>query len=58
MPHHFTKSTVMATFRCPKCNRDTPHHVHDGRRGGCMVCIAKVQPEQKPPPARQEEMFR
>jgi hypothetical protein len=55
MPEHFSKATVQATFRCAKCNKDTPHHVADGRRAGCMVCMAKPQPPEKP--KKQERLF-
>jgi hypothetical protein len=54
MPEHFTKNTVEATFRCPKCNKDTPHQVFDGRRGGCLVCIN--QPRLIEEPAQPEQL--
>jgi hypothetical protein len=59
MPEHFTKSVMQAKFRCAKCNKDTMHYVHDGRRGGCMECIAKqeAKPKPPPPPAKQESLF-
>jgi hypothetical protein len=42
MPHHFTKSTVSAVFWCKKCARETEHRVLGGRRGPCVVCLAKL----------------
>lgn len=59
MPEHFTKSTVEASFWCNKCHQPTMHSVHDGRRGACLVCLAKLA-ESKPaslPAAKQESLF-
>lgn len=41
MPHHFTKSTVSASFWCSPCGKPTVHDVFEGRRGGCHECIAR-----------------
>lgn len=49
MPEHFTKAVVEATFWCNKCFKNTPHMVQDGRRGACLICLAKPLPP--PPPA-------
>jgi hypothetical protein len=62
MPHHFTKSTVSATFWCKTCGKDTVHYVFDGRRGGCKECIAKRDAEHDareavPAPAEQMGLF-
>lgn len=38
---HFPKNTVEATCWCDPCGRETRHSVHDGRRGACLVCLAK-----------------
>lgn len=59
MPEHFNKATVQATFWCAKCGKATPHHVADGRRAGCMVCMENQKPkgERSPKPV-QEEMFK
>jgi hypothetical protein len=59
MPHHFTKTTVSATFWCNKCGKDTHHRVDYGRRGPCMACMAKLEVKQPPKskPAEQSEMF-
>lgn len=62
MPHHFTKSTVSATFWCRPCGKPTVHYVFDGRRGGCQECIArreaeKAEREAKAPAAVQERLF-
>jgi len=64
MPHHFTKSTVQATFWCKPCGKPTVHRVDDGRRGACHECLAKREAEavqreaeKKPPAAVQERLF-
>lgn len=58
MPEHYTKSTVSATFLCRKCGKPTPHRIDDGRRGACLVCLAKLDAVQvKEPPARQIGLF-
>jgi hypothetical protein len=41
MPEHYTKNTVSASFYCPKCGRETEHRIDGGRRGPCLVCLAK-----------------
>jgi hypothetical protein len=63
MAHHFTKSTVEATFWCPKCHAATRHNVHCGRRGGCIPCLKKLDDEKaareaQPPAATQGELFK
>ena len=50
MPEHFTKNTVEASFWCNKCGKPTPHRVDSGRRGPCLICLARVEPNEKPPP--------
>lgn len=60
MPEHYSKATIQASFYCPKCNKETPHHVADGRRGGCMTCIDNQAPKAIVSPApmpTQQEMF-
>jgi hypothetical protein len=64
MPHHFTKSTVSATFWCKPCGKATVHYVFDGRRGGCQECIARYEreaadreAEARPQPAVQGKLF-
>lgn len=62
MPHHFTKSTVSATFWCKPCGKPTMHYVFDGRRGGCQVCMArqeaeKLEREAEPVTAEQMGLF-
>jgi len=62
MPHHFTKSTVSATFWCRPCGKPTEHLVQDGRCGACKVCLARLEAEaekrkEKPPAAVQLGMF-
>jgi hypothetical protein len=58
MSEHQNKACVAATYWCAKCHAATLHNVADGRKAGCQVCIAKLQPEQKPAPAQQESLFR
>jgi hypothetical protein len=43
MPEHYTKATVMATFWCKKCHKDTLHNVSGGRRGFCLDCMKKLE---------------
>jgi hypothetical protein len=62
MPHHFTKTTVEASFWCNPCGRDTMHRVDDGRRGPCLVCLEKLEHQMDLPGMEvkepvQEEMF-
>lgn len=47
MPEHYTKTTVEASFWCSKCSKNTPHHVSDGRRGACKICLQKLEDEHQ-----------
>lgn len=63
MPHHYTKNTVSDTFWCNKCGRPTEHKVLGGRRGPCVVCLAKLDADHaaradEPKPAEQMGLFR
>jgi len=60
MPHHFTKSTVRATFWCTKCGKPTMHRVDGGRRGPCLDCLQKLadKHEEKQPAPNQMGLFR
>lgn len=59
MPWHYAKSTVSAVEWCDKCWKKTEHRVDDGRRGPCLVCLAKLEAAPKPqePPAEQMGLF-
>lgn len=52
MPEHFNKQTVEATVWCNPCGKPTPHRIDDGRRGPCLVCMARPL-EELPQPTRQ-----
>lgn len=59
---HFTKNTIEAMCWCDPCGRETPHSVHDGRRGACLVCLKKREQESaerkpEPPQPKQEDLF-
>ena len=54
MPEHFSKSTVEATVWCNPCGKPTPHSIFDGRRGACLVCLAKPPAPKKPEPAEKQ----
>lgn len=59
MPEHYTKKTVSVARFCPKCGRETTHRVDNGRRGPCLVCLAKQEEiaKNRPPAAKQENLF-
>lgn len=51
MPEHYTKNTVSATVWCNPCGKPTEHRIDDGRRGPCLMCIAKREAETATRPA-------
>lgn len=64
MPHHFTKNTVQAEIFCPRCMKETPWRIAEGRRQFCMVCYdkgrdhdEKANPKQEPEVERQGSLF-
>jgi hypothetical protein len=54
---HFTRVTVSAAFYCSKCGKTTQHRIDDGRKGPCLVCIARLEAEHDEA-ERQGELFR
>lgn len=52
MPEHFNKQTVEATVWCNPCGKPTPHRIDDGRRGPCLICMAKPLPVTEPESAQ------
>ena len=61
MPQHFTLNTVSASFYCGKCEKFTQHRIDKGRKGPCLVCIAKLEAQHgkaPKPAAEQQELFR
>lgn len=55
-PHHFTKSTVSASFYCPTCNKDTEHRIDDGRRGPCLNPDHRKETAKEETPAQAEQL--
>jgi hypothetical protein len=47
MPEHYTRNTLEATVWCNPCYAITQHRVDDGRRGPCLVCMAKQEARNK-----------
>ena len=50
MTQHFTRSTVSASFHCPKCKKKTQHRIDHGvkgagRKGPCLECIERLERE-------------
>jgi hypothetical protein len=58
MGEHFTKSTIEARAWCLKCNGMTMHRVDDGRKGPCLVCIAKLGEQVKKPREIEQQGFK
>lgn len=62
MPHHYPKSTVYVQVFCPTCNKQTVHHVWDGRLGRCVEDHSKVKPQENmpfvPKEPEQQELFK
>jgi hypothetical protein len=58
MSEHYPKNTISAAVWCNKCGKETEHRIDDGRRGPCLVCMAKPVEARKPQAAVQSEMFR
>lgn len=57
MPHHYPKSTVYVQVFCPTCNKQTVHHVWDGRLGRCVEDHSKVKPQEIAAKRLAQEVF-
>lgn len=61
MSEHFSRSTVSASFYCPKCGKSTQHRIDDRRKGPCLECIARLEKQHAEAVESevdvQEEMF-
>ena len=67
MTQHFTRSTVSASFHCPKCKKKTQHRIDHGvkgagRKGPCLECIERLNQQhynrqEVVAPPKQEGLF-